>query len=61
MQIPTGLVPALKYKGEPVNESLVILDFLEDAYPDSKPLLPTDPLERAVREGAGVFVPVKAI
>jgi len=41
---PKGLVPAIKYHGKPLNESQVILEFLEDAYPDSKPhLRPDDP------------------
>jgi len=44
---PKGLVPALKYKGEAIPESLVICDFLEEAYPDTKPLMPKDPLQRA--------------
>ncbi|TFY75954.1 hypothetical protein EWM64_g8056, partial [Hericium alpestre] len=45
---PKGLVPAFAYKGKPLYESLVMLEFLEDAYPSHKPdLLPTDPLARA--------------
>ncbi|KIJ24739.1 hypothetical protein M422DRAFT_39036 [Sphaerobolus stellatus SS14] len=44
---PKGLVPALVYKGRPIHESLVINEFLEDAFPDTKPLLPADPYERA--------------
>jgi glutathione S-transferase len=45
---PKGLVPALEYKGRPLNESLVIAEFVEDAFHDHKPhLLPTDAFERA--------------
>jgi len=44
---PKGLVPALQYKGTPIYESLVICEFLEDAYPTYKPLLPSDPVLRA--------------
>ncbi|GJJ11267.1 hypothetical protein Clacol_005499 [Clathrus columnatus] len=44
---PKGLVPALSYKGRPIHESLVINEFLEEVFPDKKPLLPKDPVERA--------------
>ena len=40
-------MPAVAYKGAPINESLVINEWLEDAYPNAKPLLPKDPVERA--------------
>ncbi|OBZ69733.1 Glutathione S-transferase omega-1, partial [Grifola frondosa] len=46
---PKGLVPAIEYKGKALYESLVICEFLEDAYPEHTPaLLPADPYERAV-------------
>jgi len=44
---PKGLVPALEYEGDAVSESLVILEFLEEAYLDYKPLLPKDPIQRS--------------
>ncbi|KAI6119017.1 glutathione S-transferase [Pisolithus croceorrhizus] len=45
---PRGLVPAVEYRGKAIYESLVLLEFLEDAYPSHKPsLLPSDPYERA--------------
>ncbi|OAX31942.1 glutathione S-transferase [Rhizopogon vinicolor AM-OR11-026] len=45
---PKGLVPAIEYQGKALYESLILCEFLEDAYPDYKPhLLPTDPFERA--------------
>jgi len=45
---PKGLVPAIEYQGKALYESLILCEFLEDAYPDHKPhLLPTDPFERA--------------
>ena len=45
---PKGLVPAIEYKGKALSESLIICEFLEDAYPSYKPnLLPLDPTERA--------------
>lgn len=47
---PMGKVPYLEVDGTRIRESAVILEYLEDAYPQ-KPLLPKDPLERArVRE-----------
>jgi glutathione S-transferase len=44
---PNGKVPVLKYKDHYLYDSSVILEFLEDNFPD-KPLLPADPLERAI-------------
>jgi len=47
---PMGKVPYLEVDGHRIRESAVILEYLEDAYPE-RPLLPKDPLERArVRE-----------
>ncbi|KAG6920031.1 hypothetical protein DXG01_010099 [Tephrocybe rancida] len=45
---PKGLVPAVEYKGKAIYESLVICELLEDLYPSEKPLLPTDPVSRAI-------------
>lgn len=45
---PKGLVPALEYKNRALYESLIICEFIEDAYPDHTPhLLRKDPFERA--------------
>nr|ACF15452.1 glutathione-S-transferase [Phanerodontia chrysosporium] len=45
---PKGLVPAIEYKGKALYESIILCEFLEDAYPNYKPkLLPEDPFERA--------------
>lgn len=47
---PMGKVPYLEVGGTRIRESGVILEYLEEAYPE-KPLLPKEPLERArVRE-----------
>ncbi|KXN87456.1 Glutathione S-transferase omega-1 [Leucoagaricus sp. SymC.cos] len=46
---PKGLVPAVEYRDRALYESLVLLEFLEDAYPSqSNSLLPSDPCERAL-------------
>jgi glutathione S-transferase len=43
---PGGVVPCLVYEGNPVVESSVILEFIEDQFPQT-PLAPKDPLARA--------------
>ncbi|KAF7329132.1 Glutathione transferase-like protein [Mycena kentingensis (nom. inval.)] len=44
---PKGLVPAIEYQGKALYESLIICEFLDDAYPAAKPLLPRDPYNKA--------------
>jgi glutathione S-transferase len=45
---PRGLVPTLEYDNRPLYESTVVLEFLEDVYPENKPILRSeDPYERA--------------
>jgi glutathione S-transferase len=52
---PMGKVPYVEIDGTRLSESAVILEYLEDAYPQ-KPLLPKDPLARAkLRELATVM------
>jgi glutathione S-transferase len=43
---PTGRVPVLEEDGRPLPESLVIMEFLEERYPEPA-LLPADPADRA--------------
>ncbi len=43
---PNGVVPTLLHDGRPVIDSSVIIEYLEDVFPD-KPLSPADPYERA--------------
>lgn len=45
---PRGLVPTLEHDKRPLYESTVVMEFLEDQYPDNKPSLRSDdPHERA--------------
>ncbi len=44
---PNGVVPALVHDGEPIIDSAVILEYLEDILPDVAPLRPKDPVEIA--------------
>ncbi|KAH6791253.1 hypothetical protein C2S51_006259 [Perilla frutescens var. frutescens] len=41
-------VPVLIHNGKPVAESAVILQYIEETWPDRTPLLPADPYERAM-------------
>jgi glutathione S-transferase len=43
---PRGRVPVLEEDGRPLPESAVIMEFLEERYPEP-PLLPPDPADRA--------------
>ncbi|MEM8656431.1 MAG: maleylacetoacetate isomerase, partial [Pseudomonadota bacterium] len=43
---PQGLVPTLEVNGQPLTQSLAILEWLDETHP-TPPLLPTDALDRA--------------
>lgn len=43
---PQGLIPALEHDGAVLSQSLAIIEFLDEKYPDP-PLLPAEPLARA--------------
>jgi glutathione S-transferase len=44
---PNGVVPALVHHGEPVIDSAVILEYLEDIFPGRSPMRPRDALDVA--------------
>ena len=44
---PQGLVPSLDDNGEMLNQSLTMCEYLDEAYPETLQLLPSDVLERA--------------
>ena len=48
---PNGLVPAFIHKGNTISESLAIMEYLEEAFPDKGNILPKDLIQRSkVRE-----------
>ena len=44
---PQGLVPALEHEGRVIGQSLAIIEYLEEAWPEP-PLLPRRPIDRAL-------------
>jgi maleylacetoacetate isomerase len=44
---PAGLVPSLVHDGHTITQSLAILEYLDDAFPDTPRLLPADAAGRA--------------
>lgn len=44
---PQGIVPTLEDGPHNLGQSLAILEYLDDAYPNTPPLLPADPVGRA--------------
>ena len=43
---PKGVVPTIVHDGNPVSESTLICEYLEDVFPEPR-LVPTDPIRRA--------------
>jgi maleylacetoacetate isomerase len=52
---PQALVPALEDGGRIITQSLAIIEYLEERFPDP-PLLPGDPAERAVARSMALLV-----
>ncbi|HEY8609206.1 MAG TPA: maleylacetoacetate isomerase [Noviherbaspirillum sp.] len=52
---PDGLVPALEVDGTALQQSLAIIEYLDEAYPE-KPLLPPAPLDRAFVRGIALSI-----
>jgi maleylacetoacetate isomerase len=52
---PQALVPALEDNGRVLTQSLAIMEYLEEKYPDP-PLLPKDPAERALVRSMALVV-----
>lgn len=44
---PARKVPALVVDGVPLTESMAIMEYIDEAYPDGSPILPKDPIQRA--------------
>ncbi|KAE9549769.1 hypothetical protein FO519_007020 [Halicephalobus sp. NKZ332] len=45
---PRGLVPVLVFEGRSYSESMSIIEFLEEKFPNKNPLLPKNPEDKAI-------------
>eukprot|EP00897_Mesotaenium_endlicherianum_P006623 jgi/Mesen1/598/ME001074S10750 len=48
---PRGLVPALEHQGKAVYESMVVMEYIDEAFsdaPSARSLMPSDPFDRAI-------------
>lgn len=52
---PQGLIPTLEESGQVLSQSLAILEYLEERYPEP-PLLPRDPADRAIVRSMALVV-----
>jgi glutathione S-transferase len=44
---PNGVVPSLVHDGRAINDSAVIIEYLNEVFPEPTPLVPRDPVDRA--------------
>ncbi|GAB4824738.1 hypothetical protein Ancab_040318 [Ancistrocladus abbreviatus] len=49
------LTPVLVHNGRPIGESIIIMQYIDERWPN-KPLMPTDPYERAMTRFWGLFL-----
>ncbi|XP_026451177.1 probable glutathione S-transferase [Papaver somniferum] len=49
-------IPILVHAGKPIVESLIILEYIDETWPDKYPLLPKDPYERSKARFWGNFL-----
>lgn len=53
---PNGVVPALLHDGRAIIDSAVILEYLDEIAPKTRPLVPADPAERATMRAMMRFI-----
>ena len=53
---PNGVVPALVHKGRAIIDSAVIMEYLDEVFPDGERLVPADAVERAAMRSLMRFI-----
>ncbi len=44
---PVGLVPAIVHNGNTIRESSICIEYVDEAWPEGRRIMPRDPFERA--------------